>query len=91
MIQIPTEKQFMIPGRKLSISEMYIRFSNQKTYTVESNNLANDPNGLITRIYVYDNAITNGVKNVVVLANYTTAAQSGSVFPLCRAMAESNG
>ncbi len=47
-----------------------------KTYTVESNNLANDPNGLITRIYVYDNAITNGVKNVVVLANYTTAAQS---------------
>jgi hypothetical protein len=29
-----------------------------KTYTVESNNLANDPNGLITRIYVYDNAIT---------------------------------
>lgn len=47
-----------------------------KTYTVESNNLANDPNGLITRIYVYDNAITNGVKNVVVLANYTTAVQS---------------
>ncbi len=47
-----------------------------KTYSVESNNLTNDPNGLITRIYVYDNTITNGVKNIVVLANYTTAAQN---------------
>ncbi|WP_374461324.1 alpha-amylase family glycosyl hydrolase [Chryseobacterium taeanense] len=47
-----------------------------KTYTIESNNLTNDPNGLITRIYVYDNTITNGVKNIVVLANYTTAAQN---------------
>ncbi|MGC5744832.1 alpha-amylase family glycosyl hydrolase [Chryseobacterium sp. NFX27] len=46
-----------------------------KTYTVESNNLTNDPEGLITRIYVYDNTIT-GVKNVVVLANYTTASQN---------------
>ncbi|MCS3530416.1 alpha-amylase family glycosyl hydrolase [Chryseobacterium sp. JUb7] len=46
-----------------------------KTYTVESNNLANDPNGLITRIYVYDNMI-NGVKNVVVLANYNTSSQN---------------
>ncbi|GAA5099052.1 hypothetical protein GCM10023210_35970 [Chryseobacterium ginsengisoli] len=47
-----------------------------KTYTVESNNLTNDPTGLITRIFVYDNTITTGVKNVVVLANYTTAAQN---------------
>lgn len=46
-----------------------------KTYTVESNNLANDPNGLITRIYVYDNTI-NGVRNVVVLANYSTSSQN---------------
>lgn len=47
-----------------------------KTYSIESNNLSNDPNGLITRIYVYDNTITNGVKNIVVLANYTIAAQN---------------
>ncbi|WP_042720788.1 alpha-amylase family glycosyl hydrolase [Flavobacterium sp. B17] len=47
-----------------------------KTYSIESNNLSNDPNGLITRIYVYDNIITNGVKNIVVLANYTIAAQN---------------
>ena len=47
-----------------------------KTYTIESNNLSNDPNGLITRIYVYDNLLTSGMKNVVVLANYTTAAQN---------------
>lgn len=47
-----------------------------KTYTVESNNLTNDPNGLITRIFVYDNTLTSGIKNVVVLANYTTAAQN---------------
>ncbi|WP_415324450.1 alpha-amylase family glycosyl hydrolase [Chryseobacterium sp. MMS23-Vi53] len=47
-----------------------------KTYTVESNNLTNDPNGLITRIYVYDNTLTLGIKNVVVLANYTTATQN---------------
>ncbi|KPE51435.1 alpha-amylase family glycosyl hydrolase [Chryseobacterium indologenes] len=46
-----------------------------KTYTVESNNLSNDPNGLITRIYVYDNSI-NGMKNVVVLANFATSAQN---------------
>ena len=46
-----------------------------KTYTVESNNLANDPNGLITRIYIYDNTV-NGVKNIVVLANYNTTSQS---------------
>lgn len=46
-----------------------------KTYSVESNNLVNDPDGLITRIYVYDNSITNGVKNVVVLANYNTSAR----------------
>ena len=46
-----------------------------KTYTIESNNLTNDPNGLITRIYVYDNSI-NGMKNVVVLANFATSAQS---------------
>ncbi|KMQ63389.1 alpha-amylase [Chryseobacterium sp. BLS98] len=46
-----------------------------KTYSVESNNLANDPEGLITRIYVYDNTIA-GVKNIVVLANYTTSAQN---------------
>lgn len=46
-----------------------------KTYTVESNNLTNDPEGLITRIYVYDSSIA-GVKNVVVLANYTTTAQN---------------
>jgi len=45
------------------------------TYTVESNNLTNDPDGLITRIYVYDNTIA-GVKNVVVLANYTTSPQN---------------
>ncbi|MGR3855599.1 alpha-amylase family glycosyl hydrolase [Chryseobacterium indologenes] len=47
-----------------------------KTYTIESNNLTNDPNGLITRIYVYDASITTGIKNVVVLANYTTSAQN---------------
>ncbi|MBB4807955.1 1,4-alpha-glucan branching enzyme [Chryseobacterium defluvii] len=43
-----------------------------KTYSIESNNLTNDPNGLITRIYVYDPSAT-GIKNIVVLANYTTA------------------
>ncbi|MFS4472748.1 alpha-amylase family glycosyl hydrolase [Chryseobacterium sp. T20] len=47
-----------------------------KTYSIESNNLANDPTGLITRIYVYDAAIATGIKNVVVLANYTTSAQN---------------
>jgi isoamylase len=46
-----------------------------KTFSVESNNLTNDPNGLITRIYIYDNTLSAGVKNVVVLANYNTAAQ----------------
>lgn len=46
-----------------------------KTYTIESNNLANDPNGLITRIYVYDDTL-NGMKNVVVLANYSTSVQN---------------
>ncbi|HCN48896.1 MAG TPA: alpha-amylase [Chryseobacterium sp.] len=46
-----------------------------KTYSIESNNLANDPDGLITRIYVYDNTL-NGMKNVVVLANYSTSAQN---------------
>lgn len=46
-----------------------------KTYSIESNNLANDPGGLITRIYVYDNTL-NGMKNVVVLANYSTSAQN---------------
>nr|WP_315027418.1 alpha-amylase family glycosyl hydrolase [uncultured Chryseobacterium sp.] len=46
-----------------------------KTYSIESNNLANDPNGLITRIYVYDSTI-NGIKNVVVLTNYTTSIQN---------------
>lgn len=46
-----------------------------KTYSVESNNLTNDPDGLITRIYVYDPAAA-GIKNVVVLANYNTAAKS---------------
>ncbi|WPO91282.1 alpha-amylase family glycosyl hydrolase [Chryseobacterium sp. HR92] len=47
-----------------------------KTYSIESNNLTNDPDGLITRIYLYDPAITTGIKNVVVLANYTTSAQN---------------
>ncbi|WP_027386914.1 alpha-amylase family glycosyl hydrolase [Chryseobacterium gregarium] len=47
-----------------------------KTYTIESNNLSNNPNGLITRIYVYDNLLTVGVKNVVVLANYSTSVQN---------------
>nr|WP_314493852.1 alpha-amylase family glycosyl hydrolase [uncultured Chryseobacterium sp.] len=47
-----------------------------KTYTVESNNLTNDPDGLITRIYVYDNLLTAGIKNVVVLANYNTSAKN---------------
>ncbi len=47
-----------------------------KTYTVESNNLANDPNGLITRIYINDPLLTAGVKNVVVLANYDTSAKN---------------
>ncbi|MPS63620.1 MAG: alpha-amylase [Chryseobacterium sp.] len=42
-----------------------------KTYTVESNNLTNDPDGLITRIYVYDTTLTGTeLKNIVVLANY---------------------
>lgn len=59
----------------INIRNIYPVFKS-KTYTVESNNLTNDPNGLITRIYVYDSAITNGVKNVVVLANYTTGSQS---------------
>ncbi|MET3037901.1 alpha-amylase family glycosyl hydrolase [Chryseobacterium sp. NRRL B-14859] len=56
-----------------------IRNTNQifktKTYSVESNNLTNDPDGLITRIYLYDNTL-NGMKNVVVLANYTTSEQN---------------
>ena len=47
-----------------------------KTYSIESNNLTNDPDGLITRIYLYDTAITTGIKNVVVLANYTTSVQN---------------
>ncbi|WP_100075991.1 alpha-amylase family glycosyl hydrolase [Chryseobacterium camelliae] len=47
-----------------------------KTYTIESNNLSNDQNGLITRIYVYDNLLTAGVKNIVVLANYNTSVQN---------------
>jgi hypothetical protein len=47
-----------------------------KTYSIESNNLTNDPNGLITRIYLYDQAITTGIKNVVVLANYDTSAKN---------------
>lgn len=46
-----------------------------KTYSIESNNLVNEPDGLITRIYVYDNTI-NGMKNVVVLANYSTSVQN---------------
>ncbi|REC48205.1 alpha-amylase family glycosyl hydrolase [Chryseobacterium pennipullorum] len=45
-----------------------------KTYTLESNNLANDPEGLITRLYVYDDTL-NGIKNVVVIANYSTSVQ----------------
>lgn len=40
-----------------------------KTYTVESNNLTNDVDGLVTRIYLQDNTAA-GMKNVVVLANY---------------------
>ncbi|RKS96758.1 alpha-amylase family glycosyl hydrolase [Chryseobacterium defluvii] len=55
-----------------------IRNANQvfksKTYSVESNNLTNDPDGLITRIYVYDTTAT-GIKNIVVLANYNTSAK----------------
>ncbi|UTX47119.1 alpha-amylase family glycosyl hydrolase [Chryseobacterium sp. MA9] len=47
-----------------------------KTYSIESNNLTNDPDGLITRIYLYDPAITTGIKNVVVLANYATSVQN---------------
>ncbi|WP_312991212.1 alpha-amylase family glycosyl hydrolase [Chryseobacterium flavum] len=46
-----------------------------KTYSIESNNLTNDPDGLITRIYIYDNTIS-GMKNVVVLANYGTSARN---------------
>ncbi|UKB83756.1 T9SS type A sorting domain-containing protein [Chryseobacterium sp. MEBOG06] len=46
-----------------------------KTYSIESNNLTNDPNGLITRIYIYDDTI-NGMKNVVVLANYAASVQN---------------
>lgn len=46
-----------------------------KTYSIESNNLSNDPDGLITRIYLYDASI-NGMKNVVVLANYSTSVQN---------------
>lgn len=41
-----------------------------KTFTVESNNLTSDIDGLITRIYLQDNTVTTGMKNVVVLANY---------------------
>ncbi|GAB0155662.1 hypothetical protein CHRYSEOSP005_09230 [Chryseobacterium sp. Alg-005] len=55
-----------------------IRNANQvfksKTYSVESNNIVNDPDGLITRIYVYDTAAA-GIKNIVVLANYNTTAK----------------
>ncbi|KQS89867.1 alpha-amylase family glycosyl hydrolase [Chryseobacterium sp. Leaf394] len=40
-----------------------------KTYTVESNNLTNDVDGLVTRIYLQDNTVA-GMKNVLVLANY---------------------
>ena len=47
-----------------------------RTYTVESNNLSNDPDGLITRIFVYDNTLTNGMKNIVVLANYNTSVKN---------------
>lgn len=47
-----------------------------KTYTIESNNLSNDPDGLITRIFVYDNLLNSGVKNIVVLANYNTTAKN---------------
>ncbi|MDR6406393.1 MULTISPECIES: alpha-amylase family glycosyl hydrolase [Chryseobacterium] len=59
----------------ISLRNTYPVFKS-KTYSVESNNQANDPDGLITRIYVYDNTIVNGVKNVVVLANYTTSSQN---------------
>jgi hypothetical protein len=48
-----------------------------KTYTVESNNLTNDPDGLITRIYVYDTTLTGtDLKNIVVLANYGITAKN---------------
>ncbi|WP_419869486.1 alpha-amylase family glycosyl hydrolase [Chryseobacterium sp. CT-SW4] len=59
----------------ISIRNSYPVFQS-KTYTVESNNLTNNPNGLITRIYVYDDSITNGVKNIVVIANYDTSSQN---------------
>ncbi|MCJ8154802.1 alpha-amylase family glycosyl hydrolase [Chryseobacterium sp. SSA4.19] len=59
----------------ISIRNTYPVFRS-KTYTVESNNLSNDPNGLITRIYIYDNLLTAGVKNIVVLANYSTTVQN---------------
>lgn len=59
----------------ISIRNTYPVFRS-KTYTIESNNLSNDPNGLITRIYVYDNLLNAGVKNIVVLSNYSTSMQN---------------
>ncbi|KQM63017.1 alpha-amylase family glycosyl hydrolase [Chryseobacterium sp. Leaf201] len=59
----------------ISIRNTYPVFRS-KTYTIESNNLSNDPNGLITRIYVYDNLLNAGVKNIVVLSNYSTSVQN---------------
>jgi len=59
----------------ISIRNTYPVFRS-KTYTIESNNLSNDPNGLITRIYVYDNQLNAGVKNIVVLSNYSMSVQN---------------
>ena len=57
----------------INLRSLYPVFKS-KTYSVESNNLTNDPNGLITRIYVYDNTASI-VQNVVVIANYDTSAK----------------
>ncbi|MFP3592261.1 alpha-amylase family glycosyl hydrolase [Chryseobacterium sp. SIMBA_038] len=57
----------------INLRNLYPVFKS-KTYSVESNNLTNDPNGLITRIYVYDNTAST-VQNVVVIANYDTSAK----------------
>lgn len=58
----------------INIRNMYPVFKS-KTYSVETNNLSNDPDGLVTRIYVYDNSMTTGINSIVVLANYNTSVK----------------
>ncbi|WP_228394380.1 hypothetical protein [Chryseobacterium glaciei] len=50
---------------------MTVLIFGQISYTITPNPF-NDPNGLITRIYVYNNTAST-VQNVVVIANYDTS------------------